>query len=329
LSTVGIIANPSSGKDIRRLVSHSRLISNQEKINIVRRILSGLEASGTNKVVLMPDSSNLALTATSEYGGSLEVETLSMPVLNRDLDTTRAAEIMSNIGLDAIVVLGGDGTSRAASKQLGNVPIMPVSTGTNNVFPYLIEGTLAGLATGFVASGIPDIDDCAPRHSYLHIETDSGQQDMALVDVAISKERYVGARAIWDVSSVTELFLCIAEPSSIGLSAVGGMLHPISRTDPKGLHISLSSAVGKNSVTAPVVPGGLDPVFFSNYSVMSPGEEFKIYRSPCTIALDGERTIPLQPSQQAMVKINLNGPRVINPYESLRLAAEKGFFTTR
>ncbi len=274
----------------------------------------------------MPDSSNLSLTAANEFGGSLKKEVLDMPVLNRDLDSTRAAEIMSHKEVDAVVVLGGDGTSRAASKQLGDTPIMAVSTGTNNVFPYLIEGTLAGLATGYVASGLPDLDVCAPKHSYLQVETDSGQRDIALVDVAISKERYVGARAIWDVSSVTELFLAIAEPSSIGLSAIGGMLHPTSRRDPQGLHISLSTEIVRNSVIAPVVPGGLNPVFFSSYEVMSPGEEFIIAHSPCTIALDGERTIPMQPSQKAMVKIDPDGPRVIDPYESLRLAADSRFF---
>ena len=36
---VGIIANPSSGNDIRRLVAHGSAFDNNEKINIVRRVL--------------------------------------------------------------------------------------------------------------------------------------------------------------------------------------------------------------------------------------------------------------------------------------------------
>ena len=56
LVSVGIIANPSSGKDIRRLVSQSRVVTNQEKINILKRIYAGLAASGVQNIFLMPDS---------------------------------------------------------------------------------------------------------------------------------------------------------------------------------------------------------------------------------------------------------------------------------
>jgi len=55
LTLVGIIANPASGKDIRRLVAHGSVFDNIEKVNIVRRILLGLEAAGVDKVLYMPD----------------------------------------------------------------------------------------------------------------------------------------------------------------------------------------------------------------------------------------------------------------------------------
>jgi hypothetical protein len=35
---VGIIANPASGRDIRRLVAHGSVFDNQEKIHIIRRV---------------------------------------------------------------------------------------------------------------------------------------------------------------------------------------------------------------------------------------------------------------------------------------------------
>ena len=34
MSSVGIIANPASGKDIRRLVAHGTVFDNDEKVNI-------------------------------------------------------------------------------------------------------------------------------------------------------------------------------------------------------------------------------------------------------------------------------------------------------
>ena len=53
--SVGIIANPAAGKDIRRLVAHARYVPNQEKVNVLRRLLAGLEAAGVRRVVMMPD----------------------------------------------------------------------------------------------------------------------------------------------------------------------------------------------------------------------------------------------------------------------------------
>ena len=55
MATVGIIANPASGKDIRRLVAHGSVFDNHEKVNIVRRVLLGLEAAGVTDVLFMPD----------------------------------------------------------------------------------------------------------------------------------------------------------------------------------------------------------------------------------------------------------------------------------
>ena len=46
---VGIIANPASGKDIRRLVAHATTIDNQGKVSIVRCALVGLGAAGVDR----------------------------------------------------------------------------------------------------------------------------------------------------------------------------------------------------------------------------------------------------------------------------------------
>ncbi|HLZ80550.1 MAG TPA: hypothetical protein VKP04_02890 [Ktedonobacteraceae bacterium] len=61
--TVGIIANPSSGKDIRRIVAQGWVVSNQEKIAIVRRLLRGLEVAGVDHVLFMPESLGIGYAA--------------------------------------------------------------------------------------------------------------------------------------------------------------------------------------------------------------------------------------------------------------------------
>ena len=80
MSTVGIIANPAAGKDIRRLISQSRFISNQEKINIVRRVLVGLGSMGVDKVILMPDQSNLARASIDDLQTDIEFSFLDIPI---------------------------------------------------------------------------------------------------------------------------------------------------------------------------------------------------------------------------------------------------------
>ena len=41
MSKIGIIANPASGKDIRRLVAYASITDNIKKANLLRRIILG------------------------------------------------------------------------------------------------------------------------------------------------------------------------------------------------------------------------------------------------------------------------------------------------
>ena len=47
-------------QDIRRLVAHGSVFNNNEKVNIVRRVLLGLDAAGVDTVLTMPDAFNIA-----------------------------------------------------------------------------------------------------------------------------------------------------------------------------------------------------------------------------------------------------------------------------
>src|SRR4029078_11320155 len=77
------------------------------------------------------------------------------PRFNQE-DSRRAAELMAADGVRCLVTLGGDDTNRVGAKGCGDLPLMPISTGTNNVFPFMIEATTAGLAAGLVACGQAD-----------------------------------------------------------------------------------------------------------------------------------------------------------------------------
>ena len=83
--TIGIIANPASGKDVRRLVAKASVFDNREKSAIVRRALVGALNSGANKFAFLDDSHNIAGGAFEELEEKLnsfiKIELAKLPML--------------------------------------------------------------------------------------------------------------------------------------------------------------------------------------------------------------------------------------------------------
>jgi hypothetical protein len=183
-------------------------------------------------------------------------------------------------GVRAIVVLGGDGTHRVVAKACGDVPICALSTGTNNAFPEMREATVAGLATGLVATGLAS---GVRRELALEVAVD-GVRDLALVDLAVSRERFVGARALWRAETISELFVTHARPSAVGLSAIAGMLAP----GADGVHVVLGEGP---ELRVPLAPGLIAPVGIASFRRLTPGEAVHVAPGPGCLALDGEREI--------------------------------------
>ena len=59
-STVGIVANPMSGRDIRRLVAQASVFPNAEKTNMVLRLLAAAGAAGVERALLPTDGMGVA-----------------------------------------------------------------------------------------------------------------------------------------------------------------------------------------------------------------------------------------------------------------------------
>ena len=335
---VGMIANPAASKDIRRLVAQGRVVPDWEKVNTLKRALLGLQAVGVDRVVAMPDSSHLVARARDDSNLSLELESLDMPALYTEGDTVRAAQMMEEMGVGCVITLGGDGTNRAVAKGSSAIPIVAVSTGTNNVFPTMIEGTLAGLAAGLVVQGELDLSRVTVVSKMLEIYIDGQYQDMALVDVALSRERFVATRAIWDMSTIYEVFLTRAEPSSIGLSSIGGRLQPLSLEEEGGLYYRLANSDGAESasrnpdnsikVLAPIAPGMISTVPIADWRLLVEGERVPVEPRFCTIALDGERSISVTPEHKVEIGISRTGPPVVRVELVLETAAKLGLFNT-
>lgn len=329
---VGIVANPASGKDIRRLVAFGSAIDNNEKVNILRRVLVGLDAVGVARVAYMPDTHALVARAAAGLDVQLASFPLPMPITGGGGDSLEASRRLAEMGAAAIVTLGGDGTNRLVAKGCGDIPLVPLSTGTNNVFPSLVEGTLAGLAAGLIATGlVPDPDGSRGllrRHPRLDVLVDGVATESALIDVATTRHASVGSRAVWDPASLSEIVLSRVIPATIGLASLGGLLYPASVDAGSGVHVVLA-ANGRpgRRLLAPLAPGLVRPVPIERAALLPAGTTVSLRPGVGTVALDGEREFE-RPRSGASLAVRLDpaGPWVVRIGPTLSAAAAAGFF---
>jgi len=323
-AVVGIIANPNAGKDIRRLVARGSIFDNNEKVNIVVRLLTALAGLEVDRVVCMPDTFAIAARAVDRLSGAPAppVEILEMPVNGVTEDSTRAAALLRARGVGCIVCIGGDGTSRAAAKGSGDVPLLAISTGTNNVFPAFVESTCAGIAAGAIARGLVSHAEGTYRAKRLEVSLDGAFTDLALVDVAGTTDPFVGARAIWDVSVVRDIVLTRCALTSTGMSAVGACFRHVDSQDRFGLHLRVGE--GGSTVRAVVAPGLLADVPVRAVDEVALGASVALSPDVRMVALDGEREVEVRAGTRAEVRLSGEGPRVVDIPKTLRRVAEAG-----
>jgi hypothetical protein len=331
-ASVGIIANPASGSDIRRLVALGSVFGTQEKINIIQRSLVGLAAAGIDLVYLMPDFYHIAESALNrlpqDLAGFLDrTKLLDMQVENCAEDSTCAARLMRDAGVGCIILLGGDGTNRVVARGCGNVPILPVSTGTNNVISYPVEGTLAGLAAGFVARFPEWLSTIAYRSKWLEISVEDGQTDIALVDIAVVEGQVIGSRAVWESEKIQQAILTRAEPGTTGISGMSGFLETLSPLEPRGLHIFFGEP-RICRLAAPLAPGLVATFGVEEIRDLSIGDIVIVPGGHRVLALDGEREILLRQSQSALIALRQDGPWIVDVFRALQVAADKRFLVS-
>ena len=333
--TVGVIANPASGRDIRRLVSGASVFDNGEKGNMVYRLMVGLAAVGVDRVLMMPAASGLydslertlrAARSARESRPVPDLELVEMTVRHTYRDTVDALAEMERREVAAVVVLGGDGTNRIVARHCGaDVPLCTLSTGTNNAFPEMREATIAGIATGLIATGQIGAE-ALRREKILRVSLNGVlDHDCALVDVAMNSERFVGARALWRPRNISEILVSSARPDAVGLSSIAGLLDPTPRDAPHGLHIRLCPPDSAETVlTVPLAPGLVVPVGVEGFSRISPGEKIELEQRTGSVALDGEREIEVSLRDEVEVRLDTEGPLTIDIGEAMREVARRG-----
>lgn len=323
--TVGVIANPASGRDIRRLVAGASVFDNTEKGNMVHRLMCGLGVTGVDRVVMMPAGFGVCEALQRSFRGQVreprhrfpQFELLDQRMEHTADDTVTAVRHMCERGVTAIAVLGGDGTHRVVAKHAGDIPLCTLSTGTNNTFPAMCEATVAGLATGLVATGRVATGAKPGRRDKIIYVDHNGHKgaDVAVVDVAVTSDRWVAARAIWRMPTVSDVFVTFARADAIGLSAIAGQLEPVARTAAYGLHVRLADPrVARLVLDVPIAPGMVVPVGVMEWERLEQGRAYPLPRTCGCLALDGEREVELTPDDEIELRLDEGPVRIDVPW---------------
>lgn len=326
VSGVGIIVNPHAGKDIRRLTSASGQTSDAVKIGIIRRAAAGAIEMGAGRVLLSTDTHHLAERAVAGLHGVIEF--VESPLTGSHLDTVAAARAMWKAGVGAVVVLGGDGTCRDVATGWPDAPLIAISTGTNNVFPSTVDGTIAGVAAALVASDAVPVGLVGRQAKRVALAVDDPARpgvvhDHALVEAALIDTAFVGAKAVGDPTTIRWVVACIANPASTGLASIAGRVHPVDRHEPGGVLIRLGP--GGRRVRVPLAPGTFATLevaavvpLVTSASIELPGGG--------VLAYDGERTSPVSSDARITVSIEPSGPRLLDVDLTLSIAARERRF---
>lgn len=324
MSTVGIIVNPVAGKDIRRLVAAASHTSDIAKVGIVRRVIEGALDAGAQRVVVAPDTNGIGARAVD----GLDRATL----LDGDLtgsrhDTVGAARALRDEGTDVLVVLGGDGTCRDVALGWPDAPLIAISTGTNNVYPMVVDGTSAGWAAGLVATGRVAVDVVAAPTKRVAVQitdrSETPDDDTALVELALIDATSVGSRAVLDPASVRTIIAAVARPASTGLSSVAGRLMPLDDEADGGIVVELGT--GQRTINVPLTPGSSDRIEVAGVRRIDGGEP-TTFHGPGVLAFDGERDRVLSEDAVVVAWIERTGPRRIDVDRTLTIAAAGQLF---
>jgi hypothetical protein len=323
-ATVGIVANPASGRDVRRRLSNAAPSTIHEKVTIVRRVAIGAVEAGATRLVVLPDPHGICRRAFSTLDLGAEIVEVEVPKTYDERESILVAQAMRDDGVGAVVVLGGDGTNRAVALGWPDVPVVPLSTGTNNAFPVHVEPTIGGAAAGLVASKAVALDDVARPAKVVRVEVDGERDDLALIDALLTEERHAGSLMLFEPAVMRLAVLARANPAAVGISSIAGLLRPCDPDEDGGVVVHFADD-GPLVVNAPIAPGLYERIGVASSGSLALGEVV-ITSGPAVLALDGERQRMVQ--GDVRLRVVRDGPRVIDVHRAMEAAARAGVYVT-
>jgi len=314
--------NPAAGRDIRRLTGGASVVDNYAKERVAECVLAGLDVvSEPLEVLLMPDKAGIAASVVETVPGGVTADVLNLSIQGSAADTRRAAARLGE-NCEAIVVLGGDGTSRDVALECGDTPLLLVSTGTNNVVPSAVDGTVAGAAAALLATGAVDDRAVTDRHGMVEARVESGDSIRGLAAVELIDRSFVGTRAMVDPADLVGGIVSRASPGEIGLPGIAGALRSISLTEPDAAFLELGEPTeARRTVRAIVAPGMTAEVGIEAYRALGSEGSTTIEIEEAVLGADGERELEVQGEEVEFHSVP-DGPRLVSFERVFAAAAE-------
>jgi len=324
MSAIAICVNPMSGRDVRRLAARATNMTHEAKRDLVARIAAGADAMGATDIYITREPFRIASAALEQMNLKARVHTLEFKLRSDASDTETAVHRFLAEGVRTIVSLGGDGTNRAMVRASCDYHLIPLSTGTNNVFPMLVEPTIAGMVAALQARGrLPE--HLSRRAKVLHVRSPRGN-DVGLIDAVLLERDHVGNLLPFDAGRLRQILLTRAEPDAIGMSPIGGLIQPLYAEDDGGLLLHMGP--GGYELEAPLSPGAFQTVQVSNVTPVQMGVAVP-FRGKGVLALDGDRDHRLEANDSAVVEIRRDGPKIIDVRAAMRHAVAEGMIARR
>ena len=320
ISKIAICVNPMAGRDVRRLAARASMVTHEAKMDCVARIAAGADAMGIDEILIVREPFRIAERALEWMSLNADVTMLDIELSHDMADTERAISAFCSYGVDHVVALGGDGTHRIIVKTAPNIHLVPLSTGTNNVFPLTVEATIAGEVAALGAKGLLPQSRFCRRAKVAKLAVDTRIRDIGLIDVVRIEDDFVGNYRPFDPAKLREMVLTRAEPDAIGMSPIGGLIDPVVADDDWGLYVKFGAGHIRR---VPVSPGYFRDVQIAKTNRLPLGHTCE-FASSGLIAIDGDRLHRIEAGERVSVEVNRDGPYVYDVTASMRFAAEQG-----
>ena len=323
---LALCVNPMSGRDVRRLAARATNMTHEAKRDIVARVAAGADAVGVKDIYIAREPFRIAEGALELMKLQAKVHIVDIPLTNTAKDTVQAMGRFKSAGCHTVVSLGGDGTNRAIVGADSDIDLVPISTGTNNVFPALMEPTLGGMVAGLNALGkTADMpESLRPRAKILYLQTPTGA-DIGLIDAVLLRNDQVGNMLPFDADRLDSMLLTRAEPNSVGMSPIGGFIDPVYAENDWGLWVEMGGQGQR--IRAPLSPGHFREVIVRRVQ-RTAFDETHTFHGPGVIALDGDRDHGLHEGDTASVTLRRDGPRILDVEGIMRWAVGAGMMAS-